>query len=180
MASVATALEVISLQTAKDDLRLAEDTDEFDNALQQHIKAAVSFIGAAAGVPLTLTSESVPVAVPRGGGLLEIPARHVQRLDYLAYWPQLPPTGAASRLSLAGAIFAADAPVTRVWPPDGGLWPEAHQASVALERGLDMDAPEAEALKMAVLLEIREIFDGAMMRTTPAISRLIEPVKVVA
>ena len=182
-----TALEIVSLDVIKTELRLGGDTVEsraafvdHDLLLTGHIQAAVGFVEDR--VRLVLIDRTKTFSCPRptkDDSPLCITSYGIKSIDAVRYWTgddslRDDPTGSIA-LATLGREGYYGSKVYYVWPPEDG-WPKILENS-ALEidstLGLDSDGVP-ESLRQAVVVMVRQLYDGYReMRPTDAFFSLV-------
>lgn len=173
--SMRTALDVLPLATAREELRIPDR--DHDGLLETQIAAAVDWVAAETSLPLV--DVTADCAVPRGAASAPVlvPGAAVRRIERIAWWsPDASPSGDPDRRTVAawgrldvrpGAAF--------VWPPPAG-WPAGRSGTplvVTVTRGLD---PVPPALRSACVLALRQLYDGAAeIHATAAVYALVQP-----
>ena len=176
----ATALDILSLDSAKRELRV-EKTDAFDARIIEEIGAAVDFVERELGRPLIDVHEALPVHPPAAGDELpvELRATDVATVGDVSYWTpagalRLDPDGTVARADL-GRVLIGDNEVV-AYPPVGG-WPAVLPGSklrVAVTRAFDVAAHPS--VRQAVISALRNFYNGAteiMVRN--AVFHLLRP-----
>ena len=175
----ATALEVLSVDAMKRELRIPDEDQDHDDLITAQIGSAVSFVGRHLRAPLVDGVERHRCNSPGTDRPLTIRADHVQSMAAIRYWPD----GRALRED-PDTIAVADlgrheqvAEWFRVYPPAAG-WPEVEAGSlleVDLTRSITLTA-RTTALRHAVVLACRQLYDGYHTITgTAAMYALIWP-----
>jgi hypothetical protein len=175
----ATALDVLSVDSMKRELRIPGEDDQHDDLLGAQIGSAVSFVGRHLRAPLTDSVERHRCNSPGTDRPLAIRADHVQGMAAIRYWP----AGRALREepdTIAVADLGRRAQVAErfcIYPPADG-WPEVEAGSlleVDLTRSITLTA-RTTALRQAVILACRQLYDGYHTITaTAAMYALIWP-----
>ena len=176
----ATALEVLSLDELKAELRIEDDDTSHDALLTGIISAGVSFVSRFLRAPLVDTAETHRCTRPGDDRPLAIRADAVQSMAAVRYWSD----GTALREAPDGTIAVADlgrrVQVARyfcIYPPADG-WPLVETESmleVDLTRSITLTA-RTVALKQAVILACRAFYDAEpMIKPTAAMYALIFP-----
>ena len=175
----ATALEVLSLDSIKRELRIPGEDHEHDDLLRAQIGSAVSFVGRHLRAPLTDSAERHRCSSPGTDRPLAIRADHVQSLAPIRYWPagralrEAPDTIAVADLGRREQV----ATWFCIYPPADG-WPELEAGSmleVDLTRSILLTV-RTTALRHAVVLTVRQLYNGYHTITgTAAMYALIAP-----
>lgn len=176
----ATALEVLSLDYAKQQLRIEEPDHEHDDLISGLIGAAVSFVGRFLRAPLVDTTETHRCNRPGDEQPLVLRADHVQSMAAIRYWSE----DRELRQPSDGSIAVADlgrrveqGPYFCVWPPADG-WPEIATDSlfeIDIVRSLRLTA-RTMALRDACVLAMRALYDGGeLIKPTAAMYALMFP-----
>ena len=182
------ALDIVSLDTIKAELRLGGDTlvtrkrfRDHDALLAGHIEAAVDFTAAQSGLPLLDRREVYAVAQPAMNDTpLIIEAMHVRRVDSVAYWtPSAPlrssPDGEILTAALGRLVAAKGARSHAVWPPAGN-WPAMRAGAPVEVTATHGVARVPPTLKSAIIVCVRQLYDGYReIRPTEAFYALIYP-----
>ena len=177
------ALDVVSLDLIKDELRIPDGVTTQDNLLQTQIEAAVSFVSHGLRGPLVDQDEKYYLQPPAMDSPLIFASPELKSISGIKYWS---PSGSL-RLDPDGAIAPGDLgrlhkerfdrQTHSVYGPVAG-WPETlHDSLIELTvvRGMDI-TPETAALRSAVILGIRQLYDGYReIRPTEAFMRIVEP-----
>ena len=180
----ASATDIISVARIKDELRIPAGTDSQDTLLESQIEAAVSYVSHPLRGPLVDRSETYYLPPIRGEGPLIFASPLMKSLTEIKYWT---PTGAL-RLDPDGTIARSDLgrlhverydwQTHEVFPPVGG-WPETLADSLielTVVRGMDI-TPETVALRSAVILCVRQLYDGyRQIRPTEAFLQIVKTV----
>ena len=187
-----TALEVVSLNEFKAELRIGGTTDASrtayaaqDAILQNHIEAAIALVSRETHLPLIdrqLTIRAVNANTSERPILLR--ARSIKSVTRIRYWTltdseRSAPTGEilASDLGRLEVVDAVSDSCKFLWPPESG-WPERFAFTDFLADavvGVDLGV-KTLALKQAVILAARHFYDGHReMRPTAAVNALIDP-----
>ena len=179
----ATALDIVTLDSIKEELRIPAGTDSQDTLLESQIQAAVSYVSAVLRGPLVDQNEKYYLAPIRGEGPLIFASPMLKSLTEFKFWT---PTGAL-RLDPDGTIPRADLgrlhkerydwQTHEVFPPGSG-WPDTLPDSLielAVVRGMDI-TPETVALRSAAILCVRQLYDGyRQIRPTEAFLAIVRP-----
>ena len=183
----ADALEIVSLDEIKTELRLGgEDEasrtahDAHDTILKGQIGAAVSFVSRLISAPLVDVTETIHVRAPSADAPLVIALPYVKAVESVKYWT---PDGDL-RDEPDGEIDVTTLGRKRsferrywVWPGANG-WPKVLPGSLLaaeIKRGIDI-AAETRALKQAVIVCVRQFYEGYReIRPTEAFYALIDP-----
>lgn len=185
--------DILSVASAKLDLRIEADETGHDTLLAEQIAVAVDWVGKTIDAPLLPTAETLLVEVPAGGDTpMRVRATHLQSVGLLRYWTDRAGFAGApdGSLDLASAqrIRPNGSPFVYFEPP-GGRWPDMaarripwsrHGRPVGLalldvHRGLDVSDAVNPALRQAVMLLVRKLYDGIEPMSTPALDRLLAP-----
>lgn len=189
----ATALDVLSLERLKHELRIDPTETSQDSTLIGQIQASVSHVAQSVTVPLLDRTETLYVRQSPSDRPAFLRATYVKQVSAVRYWT---PDGAL-RLPANASIALADLGRQQpsftnsaglrlgealglwVWPPADG-WPPVLSGSCFefdILRGLDI-GPEEEALVQAVILCCRQLYDGREeIRPTTAYKQFIKPWK---
>ena len=172
---MAAAIEVVTLDRAKTELRLGGDTDEsrtdfteHDALLTGHIRASVAFVEHQTSRAIVERDETVTERRPWEENPVIVGLTDILSILSVSYWTP----DAALRAAPDGSIAVNDlgrrayvkpgSAYYEVWPPAAG-WPEVLPNSGGLEivvrRGMALaDVPER--WKAAVVLCVRQLYDG--------------------
>ena len=188
----ATALDIVSLNAIKTELRIGRLTDTtraaftaHDDILTSQIQAAVSFVAEQIDIPLVDTTEVLcPMTPADSDDPLLLSRRGIKSVPQVRYWEE----SGALRDDPAGVIVAGNLGRLetpgyrtdrhrRLWPPEDG-WPsklEGTRFQVDTVIGLDID-DKTMALRHAVILCVRQLYDGYReIKPTDAFYALIQP-----
>ena len=176
----ATALEVVSAEEIKRELRLEVSDSDQDELLESQIAAAVSLVARQISTPLVDVTETIHVPRPPADQPLCFRALAVKAVLQIHYWTPAgalrdPADGMIDKAEL-GRRVSRDRSNT-LYPPPAG-WPEILDGSLLalkVKRGLELSA-QTKALKQAVILCVRQFYDGYReIRPTEAFYALIAP-----
>lgn len=172
----AAATDWLDLSRAKRELRINEAIGDHDLTLLAHIEDAVAFLSERAELPLLDSTREIPGIAPRVP--LRIPATaYLLSVDALHY-------RTARNLPYASRLMPGDAPVLerctparmtewRFWP-DVVLPDEAHTIRLTIKVGMDPDDPAHRHIRWAVVLLVREAWDGqTIAEKMPAWERIV-------
>ena len=170
-------LDIVSLATMKDELRIPAAEVSHDGLLTGQIAAAVSFVSRHLRVPLLDRTEDFRCSRPSYAATpIILPTVGVRSVNSVKYWT---PTGSL-REDPGGTIAVAT--LGRlvnycgfvIYPPADG-WPlvlDNSHIEIVVTRG--MDTPPA--LRSAVVLCVRQFYDGYReIRPTQAFYALMRP-----
>ena len=173
----ANALDIVSLDTIKLELRIPSGETSHDTLLTSHIANAVSLVARHLRVPLLDRTEGFRCSRPTDSATpIILPTRGVRSVGSVKYWT----AGGSLREAPDGSI-AVDTLGRLVeymgfviYPPADG-WPAVLDNSlieIVLTRG--QDTPPA--LRSAVVLCVRQFYDGYIeIRPNAAFFSLIRP-----
>ena len=164
-------------------LRVLHPLDTQTDLLKNQIEAAVSFVSHGLKGPLVDRTEKYYLPPPSGEEPLIFASPMMKSVTEIRYWS---PSGSL-RLDPDGAIAPGDLgrlhkerydwQTHSVYPPAAG-WPETLSNSLfelKVVRGLDI-TPETAALRSAVILCVRQLYDGYReIRPTEAFMRITAP-----
>ncbi|WP_425152899.1 hypothetical protein [Candidatus Palauibacter sp.] len=179
----ATALDVVSLERIKAELTLDASHTDRDPALEAQVEAAVTFVARHTSAPLIDRTETLYVVPARGHHVLCLQATHVKSAGPVRYWSLAgalrdEPDGEIAETDLGRQTYQTSDRYYLVWPPAGG-WPATLAGSlleVDAKRGLDDTDPALPALQQAVVLCVRQLFNGYReIRPTEAFYDFIAP-----
>lgn len=174
--------EVLSLETARAELRLPPGETSLDTLLTAQIEQAVAWVSAEISVPILDRIETVRSAPPAAADRpLSVPSSAVRRVTAIAGWSPAAARRAAPDLAITGWGRLEPSPslprdAAWIWPPAGG-WPAtaAHSCfEVTVVRG---QAPPLDpSIRAAVILALRQLHDGAAeIRPVAAVYALLAP-----
>ncbi len=185
----ATALDIVSLDAIKTELRLGGDTEDERTAYEDHddlltaqIEAAVSFVSRHITASLIDRTKTVWCPPALDTNPLYLQQRYVKTLDSVAYWTPAgalreDPDGVIEIAGLGRHEYGTNDNLYTIYPPTDG-WPDALENSlykIQLTRGLDL-TDASPALKQAIILCVRQFYDGYReIRPTEAFYALIAP-----
>ena len=168
------ALDVVTIDLIKDELRIPDGVTSQDNLLQNQIEAAVSFVSHGLRGPLVDQDEKYYLQPPAMDSPLIFASPAFKEISGIKYWS---PSGSL-RLDPDGAIAPGDLgrlhkerydwQTHSVYPPSAG-WPETlHDSLIELTvvRGMDI-TPESAALRTAVILCVRQLLLIRFVQQTP-------------
>lgn len=182
----ATALDIVSVPDMKEELRIPGATTSQDALLKRQIESAVSYCQHGLRAPLidvVNVYRLTPVTGTTAPLIFAAPA--LKAVEHLDYWT---PTGseiAAPNGRIGGADLGRLAFGRYDWQTHGlspttSGWPETLPDTVFLlsaKRGIDI-TPETAALRSAVILLVRNLYDGyRQIRTNEAFLRILKPFK---
>ena len=177
----ASVTDIISLDEMKTELRLPTDIHDHDGMITSQMKAAASFLSRYISVPLIDVTEIVYGKPKKSDMPIPIEARALKEVSRIRYWSEngalrTDPTESVDTNDI-GRIDSKDEPWNLVYPPASG-WPDRLENSLfelQVVRGIDID-DETEALKQALVLLVRQLYDGFHEFTaTNAVMALIAP-----
>ena len=180
---VATATDLCSLDRVRTELRLDPGDDEHDVMLVEHIGAAVAWVAKRVAYPIVDRDRTVGVYQPSNGHPLRLALRGLKAVGDIRYWtehgdPETLPDGhlAAPEATQVKPMPQGDG--LFVLPPVGG-WPSFYGSTpleVDVTLGLTLGRhPNEAALRQAVVLLVRELYDGGMMRSNMTLNSLLSP-----
>ena len=176
----ATALEVVSLERLKHELRLDVSFLDHDSMLTAQIATAVSFVEKAIAEPLVDVSETVRCKRVWPELPVRLNSSSVKSVARVRYWSTAvelrdDPDETIATGDLGRVENSYDNRRTSVWPPVDG-WPEGLAGSFLLfdvVRGVENPPP---ALIQACVLCCRQLYDGyTAIRPTESFYALIAP-----
>ena len=181
----ASVTDIISLDEMKTELRLPTDIDDHDGMITSQMNAAASFLSRYISVPLIDVTETVHGTPQKSDKPIPIRARALKEVSEIRYWSENGSLRTAPDETVdtndLGRIDSKDEPWNLVYPPAAG-WPDRLDGSVFeldVVRGIDFDPtdhPETQALKQALVLLVRQLYDGFHEFTaTNAVMALIAP-----
>lgn len=193
----ATALDIVSLERMKDELRIPYSEVSQDSMITGQLQVGVSFVAQEVTAPLIDRTEMIQVQERSKERSIFLRASYLKQVMGVRYWN---PDGAL-RMPANASIMVAELGRTQhhyrrgvgplwaglsrglwVWPPADG-WPEVLTGSCFefdVQRGLTIDE-DTEALAQAVILCTRQLYDGyPKIEPTSAFRILIERWKSVA
>ena len=165
---MATALEILPLNTVKDSLRLERDEDDLDELLQDQIAAGISLVEQHTGLALVERTETISVAPITDSSTILL------KLTSVMVDEDITVTGKdGTSVTVTDFDYGNNRLVLRA--PDGG-WPTSAESSlltVTLKRGTAVaDVPRG--LVHAGVLAVRNIYDGvAEIKPTAAYWSLV-------
>lgn len=175
------AAEVLSLETARAELRLPPGETGHDTLLETQIAQAVAWVSAEISAPILDRVETVRAAPPAAADRpVSVPASAVRRVTAVAGWSPAAALRAAPDLAITGWGRVEPSPASPrdavwLWPPAGG-WPATAAGScfeVTVVRG---QAEIDPSIRAAVVLALRQLYDGAAeIRPTAAVYALLAP-----
>ena len=175
-----TALAILSLAAAKEELRVATDETDHDALITAQIAGAASYVSRWTRAPLVDRAETHRVHSPGSDSPIALLTDYVQSISPIRYHA----AGTALREAPDGTIAVADLGRREqvgkwfcVWPPADG-WPELETGSMLeldLTRGIQITA-QTQSLRDAVVVVLRHLY-GAEPRLLPkaTILALIDP-----
>ena len=178
-----TAIEVVTLETMRRELRISADDQSQDARITEKIGEAVDFVSERTGLPLLDVTETLyecPYGVDYS--ILPLRVRDVLSITEIKYWETTQklredPTGEVE-VDTLGRLFATCEDESLgffVYPPADG-WPTRLANSlfqVKVVRGLETIAP---GIKSAVILATRQLFEGFReVRPTNAMFTFMAP-----
>lgn len=176
----ATALDVLSLEYAKQQLRLPNTDHEHDDLIRGQIGAAVSFVGRHLRAPLVDTTETHRCIRPGDDWPLAIRTGHVRSMSAIRYWSEDRELREAPDGSISVASLGRRVEVGRnfcIWPPAAG-WPTVATDSlfeIDLVRSLELTS-HTQALVDACVLAVRALYDGQpLIQPTASMYALMWP-----
>ena len=191
----ARATDVLSLADAKADLRIEADETGHDDLITQQIAAAVDWVGAAIDAPLLTAEETLLVDFGSGSDIpIRVRVTNERALGSMRYWTLgqtygEAPTGLLD-LSQARTTRIPGSPYLYVYPPGGVAWPAAVSdyrqrgawrnrggavGLMEITRGLVVNRTINPALRQAVMLLVRKLYDGIEPMSSPTLDRLLAP-----
>ena len=173
----ATALDIVSLATMKSELRIPAAEPDHDVLLTGQIAAAVSFVSRFLRVPLVDLAVTFRCSRPSyAAAPIVLSSAGVRSVSSVKYWTAAgslreEPNGSIAVGTLGRMVeycgFA-------IYPPAGG-WPLVLDNSL-IEIGVTRGQDTPEALRAAVILCVRQFYDGyRRIRPTEAFFALIRP-----
>ena len=182
----ATALDIVSVDLIKRELRIPDGVTSQDAMLARQIESAVSYIQHSLRAPLVDVTDVyrlTPVTGTTAPLIFVAPA--LKSVENLEYW-----TPAGSKIDDPdGSILPADLGrlvhelydwQTHALYPTSSGWPETLPDTVFLlsaKRGIDI-TPETAALRSATILLVRTLYDGyRAIRSNEAFLKILQPFK---
>ena len=171
------ALDIVSLATMKDELRIPLAETSHDLLLSGQIAASVSFVSRFLRVPLLDRAVTFRCSRPSSAPTpLILSTDGVRSISSVKYW-----TAAGSLREAPDGTIAVGTLGRQVeycgyviYPPAGG-WPLVLDNSL-IEIGVTRGQDTPEALRAAVVLCVRQIYDGhRRIGTTAAFYALVRP-----
>ena len=176
------ALDIVSLERMKDELRQPQTETAHDHLIARHIAGACSFVARHLGAPLVDERTLYWLPIPPASEPLMLPALAVKTIEAVEYWTLTDRRGGDP----SGAVRVADLgrlDITRdgawIWPPAEGWPPMLAGTAVKLTvtRGVDIGTHN-EDIAVAVILSARQLYDGYReIRPTEAFFAYIEDFK---
>ena len=174
----ATALEIISLERMKEELRIDQTESSQDDMITAHIKSAVSFVSKEIGLPLVDVSE-IFYAIPDGPqspiGIPTAKRAAVKELEQIRYYDQDGDFSAEPNQTVSGSFLFFQTMLLN--PPSTG-WPEIKPRSsfeIKIKRGVNI-TDSNKALEVACVLVARALYDqDVTYRPTSSFYQLIRP-----
>ena len=178
MAFASSALGVLSISEAKDELRIPSSESSLDGLIGGQIAAAVTYVTERVSKPLvTGTYRIILDRFPAEGVPIVIESEFVRHKGEISYWTD----GSDLNGDPDGSISASDQGRLErrynrhylYWPDDG--WPDDadSKAPVWVDHTRGWDVPEG--VKQAVVLAARDYFEGQRIVTNSSIDFLLQP-----
>ena len=176
------ALDVLSLEMVKAELRIPQSETQHDELLTSHVAAGVAFVSKYLRAPLLDRAEGFRCFRPGDSAPIVLPTNNVRSVSSVRYWTVsggsleaapdgMIPVGSLGRRVQHGGYV--------IYPPTSG-WPVVLANSlieIVVTRG--MNTPPA--LRSAVALCVRQLYDGYReIRPKEAFWAMIEPWRSVA
>ena len=171
----------LSPSRAKDEIRIPQESGDLDLMLLSQIQEAVSFLEERTELPLLDRTfdvpgivAKIPLVIPRIAYLKAVTALHYRTSGVTPYSEILMPG--------QSPVLERETPDRmsrwRYWP-DVELPSGATRFRVTVEVGMDADAPENASVKKALILLVREAFEGGgVAEKMPAWERIIRSAKL--
>lgn len=182
----ATALDILPLDLMRQELRIPDGVVSQDAMLARQIESAVSYIQHSLRAPLVDVTDVyrlTPVTGTTAPLIFAAPA--LKAVENLAFWTPAGSKIAAPNGRIDGAALGRLALGRYDWQTHGlspttSGWPETLPDTVfmlTVTRGLDI-SPETAALRSAVVLLVRQLYDGyRQIRSNEAFLRILKPFK---
>ena len=181
----ATALDIVSVDLIKRELRIPDGVTSQDAMLARQIESAVSYCQMSLKAPLVDVLDVYRLEPVTGMRALIFAAPALKSVENLEYW-----TPAGSKIDDPdGSILPADLGrlvhelydwQTHALYPTSSGWPETLPDTVFLlsaKRGIDI-TPETAALRSATILLVRTLYDGyRAIRSNEAFLKILQPFK---
>ena len=171
------ALDIVSLATMKDELRIPATEVDHDVLLTGQIAAAVSFVSRFLRVPLVDLAVTFRCSRPSyAAAPIVLSSAGVRSISSVKYWTAAgslreEPNGSIAVGTLGRLVEYCG---FVIYPPAAG-WPLVLDGSV-IEIGVTRGQDTPEALRAAVILCVRQFYDGyRRIRPTEAFYAMVRP-----
>ena len=168
---VVSALDIISVERAKQDLRIPIAVAEEDARIADMIRESVNWVELKTGLPLIDVKERYLLEPPEGPGPVAAPIFNVISLDAFTYWQ---PDGTPVTIT-----EEADLPVLGdrvLWPPAGG-WPIFNaNAPAVVDVTREYDFNESPVIRRLAMEFLSRLYDGIEFRPMGGVRTLLEAI----
>ena len=171
------ALDIVSLATMKDELRIPATEVDHDVLLTGQIAAAVSFVSRFLRVPLVDLAVTFRCSRPSyAAAPIVLSSAGVRSISSVKYWTAAGSLREEPNGSIAVGTLGRQVEYCGyvIYPPAGG-WPLVLDNSL-IEIGVTRGQDTPEALRAAVILCVRQFYDGyRRIRPTEAFFAMVRP-----
>ena len=171
------ALDIVSLATMKDELRIPATEVDHDVLLTGQIAAAVSFVSRFLRVPLVDLAVTFRCSRPSyAAAPIVLSSAGVRSISSVKYWTAAGSLREEPNGSIAVGTLGRQVEYCGyvIYPPAGG-WPLVLDNSL-IEIGVTRGQDAPEALRAAVILCVRQFYDGyRRIRPTEAFYAMVRP-----
>ena len=180
----ARATHWLDLCRAKDELRIPQEVGEYDTQIRKHIEDAVAFLERRLDLPLLDrslfldTPPCIPLVLARLGEGVAPGIQHLKTVDAMhVRMAHDQPYSVAVAPGPNPVLEAASPRRSTTWRywPDVDLPSGAQSVRVTVTVGMDAFDPQNEQIRSAVILLVRDLFEGLpVAERRPAWERMIE------